>query len=269
MGAINTTHIGSFPFDNTDEAIAFAKQFSLPCLPSLPNLNPNEFMLAQVSNGIDQLQGIEDYQFPFSCLDAFISDKEILNRNEMKWQILGPITLIQSLNPKPDDKQIESILYWYRNKIINFQKFLLTFFKKVYLFLDEPVLEFIKHKNYDLLDDFVSLLDLPKEGSVLGLHCCSRADWKRLLGTTIMAYSFDLQFMDSESFTLLSSNQKLLFVGVVKTDSCAVLELDFKAFKLENNKDNIWVTPTCGLALTDKDKVDVIPRLLDETKLIS
>ena len=87
---MKTTHIGSLPFLSTTEAIEFNRQLSLPCLPTLPLLSQDEWMLNQFLAGFMQ----EDHQLPFSCLEDFFNTYS----DKVKVQLCGIQTLFNHLS---------------------------------------------------------------------------------------------------------------------------------------------------------------------------
>ncbi len=242
---IKTSHIGSLPFKSLRDADQFNKSFDLPVLYSLPLLDKSQFMLAQV---------IGDFN-----TDSF--DKGILGRNikipnldsvteyeEFKFQLVGPITLIKSFK-KISPLEINLLLKWYLNQIIElFEK------KRVascYFFLDEPMLYMANDSDYVLLNNF--LKTLKTKFFKVGIHCCSSFEISKINLSLIDGFSFESKYLNNQDFQNID-----LFIGVLSTDT---FELD-PIIDLTTFSNQIYVTPHCGFALSDPQKLSSVSKKL-------
>ena len=89
-----TTHVGSLPFLDVDQAIEFTFKFDIPVLFSLPKMGREHFM------GFDILSYSKSWeQFNSGCLDNLYFEKEFFKAFEkqgdtaFKVQLIGPVTL--------------------------------------------------------------------------------------------------------------------------------------------------------------------------------
>jgi methionine synthase II (cobalamin-independent) len=264
-----TSHIGSLPFLSLNEAIAFNHLFTIPVLSTLPLMNDNEYMLAQVQSGIpnSSLQNykinlptqlfLSDYQYPFTLFENFV--KQFQNK-PMKWQIVGPCTLIKSLQHTISHKTMSYFLDWHLHNIRNFQNVLGKFFLSSYLFLDEPLWD----KNFypDLIQKFYE--QLAKLQAEVGVHCCGKVMDDSLLKLPIKAISLDLTLTTNEVLSSILNQKKEFWAGILNTVN---LEVNSHPCLLESHK--IVLTPACGLALTSKSIVEKVPSILREINLLN
>jgi len=176
------TQIGSVPFGNVDEALAYSWKHEIPFLPEL------------VLNG----EGMFDYiknPGKLSCLDRFKSRKYSI----VKVQCVGPATLIAGVFDAEDAverirKHVDMILDGLNAS-------------EVILFLDEPSLGKFK-------GDFGKLWKevFDDRRVVRGVHCCGEGDWKKLFDSDIDVVSFDSSRYDVGKYR----NGKRIAWGVSK-----------------------------------------------------
>lgn len=255
-----TTHIGSLPFTSVDECIEFNKKFDLPVLSTLPLINNNEFMIEQVAHGIsgakveqfkiylpENLQ-LNEYRFPFVSLNAFV---ENFKSKTIKWQILGPVTFIQSCSPI-EESSIKILLQWHLDNILHFHNELKKKFKDAILFLDEPL--FQQTDSLNLLKDFCSSL---KEKDIqLGIHCCSHIEEGSLNEIKIDFLSYDSSLNKANDFNELTTKGVGLCPGIVST-------IDISTYKDDLNN-ACFVAPSCGLAFTEVKMAQKVPIILSD-----
>jgi hypothetical protein len=241
---IKTSHIGSLPFNNTNEADRFNSFFDLPVLYTLPNLDKSQFMLDQVLGEYKKYsKGILKRSIKVPNLKA------IKDYDSFKYQMVGPITLIKSLQ-LTDQCEIEDLLNWYIKQLRNL--FSINISKTCYFFLDEPMLFMATKDDYILLNNFLS--SMRSLFLKVGIHCCSEMkpellDFKLLNGLSI----------ESKYINQLDLNLEFdLFLGVLDTKE---ITLD-PIVKLDKVLGDVYVTPHCGLAFTDVEKMHLVSKNL-------
>lgn len=241
---IRTSHIGSLPFMNTKDADHFNSYFDLPALYTLPIMDKKQFMLEQV---IGEHRSYSD-QILETSLD--VSNLESLKDfNHFKYQMVGPITLIKSLKLS-DEKSIGDLLNWYLKELNDLLPKDIS--KKCYFFLDEPMLFMATDEDYELLNNFLSKLE--SVFNRIGIHCCSEMRPELLKFEYINGISIESKYINDLDLNLDFD----LFLGVLDTKT---IELD-PIVKLEEFKGNVYVTPHCGLAFTDNEKMAMVSRNL-------
>lgn len=239
-----TSHIGSLPFTSIKEAEDFNSRFSLPVLFTLPKLNPSEFMISQV---LGETMDFSNETMKRK-LDVDYTDS-IKNYAHFKFQIVGPITLLKSINNISDFSKKE-ILDWHFKNIKNCLSSDLK--KKCYFFLDEPSLYCASKDEFKVLNDFIRQLN--NEFYKIGLHCCSRFDFDYLDQSELDGVSIESKHLDQYN---IDENLDI-FLGVIDTKSLKPSAIiDTSRFK-----NNIYLTPDCGLALSDLKKTLSVPENL-------
>jgi len=247
---VKTTHIGSLPFLNIEDAINFNKEFDLPVLSTLPNMSSNEFMVNQLSIGIsgsslinfkiniDELEFAPDFKLHFLMLDQFKSE---FKRRDIKWQIIGPITFIKSFEDSLSDSQVKKLLNWYQSVILNFYRDHKDSFKKILFILDEPLFD-IKFKS-----ELIYILDLLKKTDMdIGIHCCSHLGACDLADIKLDYLSIDCSLYNQQELLSIKNIATNLISGVVDTvtgDICYPISEIIKTSK--------YFSPTCGLAFSE------------------
>lgn len=241
---IRTSHIGSLPFMNTKDADHFNSFFDLPVLYTLPILDKNQFMLEQV------VGEYKSYTEQILQTNISVSNLEsIKDFNHFKYQMVGPITLIKSLKLN-NQKSIDDLLNWYLKELKDF--FSKDISKKCYFFLDEPMLFMATEEEYRLLNNFLSKLEYVFNR--IGIHCCSEMKPEWLNFEFINGISIESKYIND----LDPSLDFDLFLGVLDTKT---IELD-PIVKFEEFKGNVYVTPHCGLAFTDIEKMGMVSKNL-------
>lgn len=245
-----TTHIGSLPFTKIEDAINFNKDFDLPVISTLPNIDPNEFMIEQIALGIanskiedfkiiiNELDFIKDFEINFLILDKFI--KEFKNK-DIKWQLIGPITLIRSFKDPLSEFQIKKILNWYQSLINNFYNKHKEKFSNMIFILDEPLFD-TKFKG-ELL---YILKKIKKTNGEIGIHCCSKLEINELKELKLDYLSIDCSLYSLDELLILKNVTTKLISGVVDTQ---LGDITFSDSKILNQSK--YLSPTCGLALSE------------------
>ena len=124
---MKTTQIGSLPFTDITEALDFSFKHSLPFVPDLPNINPDEFMLEQAKLSMER-------SYEQIALNKFLDRLENLAfQGEIKNQLPGPLCLCRFLNWN-FQKAYDVWSRMLENRIEKFDKIKNNF----WIFIDEP-----------------------------------------------------------------------------------------------------------------------------------
>ena len=244
-----TTHIGSLPFLCINEAIEFNKKLSLPALSTLPKINPAEFMLEQIAFGIvgarvldykiciDKLEFVKDFKLEFLMLKEF---KKQFKDQSIKWQIIGPITLMKSFESPLESSQKELLLTWYHSLILEFYLDIKKYFNNILFILDEPLFDI--HFKSTLLS---TLKFLENTNMETGFHCCSKLKICDVDVINPDYLSIDCALYNEKELKIMSSKKTNLISGVVNTVTgeitCNISEI---------LKDSRYLSPACGLAFS-------------------
>lgn len=237
----STTGIGSMPHTQPYSACeAVLEYFDIPFWPQLPKYSPKESMIAQFSEGLPGIvfenkklylkknekliiEWLTNYtdEMESSMSKNFTAGlhtmAEILKGKKLeifKGQITGPVTFTLSLKDEKgtpiyfDETLRELSLMHLKAKVMWQIKFLKNFAENIIIFIDEPILQAVGSSTYISVEDSEAMR-LIKEfasfvkstGTLVGLHCCGRTDWKKILSTGIDILSFDA-FLFFESFKI-------------------------------------------------------------------
>lgn len=212
--------IGSLPHTKIEAALELAFSLDIPTLPTLPKLDPKEFMIEHATH--------EREAFRFVCEKLFF-EKMAFSGKEYKWQATGPLTLAKALNIQPDVTWLSA----YAKKFAATQR---RFHKrapksKVLLFLDEPCLG-LEEEDLTVLESFLSLLktkDEMRSVSSYGVHCCSKTSLKTLRGAGFDLISLDPALYGESEFVQIQKalGEKLVYVPC----SSAGRPLEYGRFK--------------------------------------
>jgi hypothetical protein len=220
---VNTTHIGSLPYLTIHEAIEFNKQFTLPCLPTLPRLNQDEWMINQFLCGF-MVQG---HKLPFCCFEPFFEEFG----GRVKIQVCGIQTLHNNL---PSQVSKSDFIDWYIRVV---RQFVDSIENELILFFDEPDLQQLDTEIWDVYSMF--------DKYELGIHSCAKGDWTNLDLRAFKHISFDSKLISESEIEYLRLKSKVLYYGDIDTSTG------------ENYGSNIgeddYLTPSCGLALSSFD----------------
>ncbi len=226
---MKTTHIGSLPFLTIEDAIDFNRGLSLPCLPTLPLMDQNEWMIAQFTSGLMKM----DHKLSFSCFEAFFSEF----KGRVKVQVCGIQTLFNNLPKTSTSIDIDDFINWYFKVVNSFVSIIPNDFV---LFFDEPDLRNLNTKLWSTYSEFEA---------ELGIHSCAKGDWTLLNLKAFKHISFDSKLITEKEIKFLRENGKTLYCGGINSKNGKVLYL-----KSEND----FLTPSCGLALTELDMIKKI-----------
>ncbi|MFZ5444075.1 MAG: hypothetical protein ACOZQL_29000 [Myxococcota bacterium] len=212
---MRTTGIGSLPFTEPAEALAYSLAHDLPFLPELPKLDPAEFMIPAA------LAGVATGRPELHVLERFLAG--VPSPRLLKLQLAGPTTLAAFSRELPRDAIAPWLVLRVRAMIAAAQ----ARGHEVLFVLDEPAL--VAHPPFAL--DVVTRA-IREAGARVGLHCCGETDWHALLPLGLDALSFDARLsLDS---VLRAGFSGQLIAGVdVPTPLPA----------------GVWVSTPCGLAM--------------------
>jgi Methionine synthase II (cobalamin-independent) len=176
---ILSTGIGSLPYLEVEPALDAAFAVDLPYLPTLPQLGPEEGILAQG---------------PGRAWEGFLRRVERAKPSWVKLQGVGPVTLSaarQELEPESFDRQIRESIAQAQARV----KALRMLGRKVLFFIDEPSL-FQMHPEEPGFHALRLRLQAMAEalhaaGARVGVHCCGPVDFTPLWRLPLDVLSFD------------------------------------------------------------------------------
>ena len=181
------TQVGSLPFKDVKEAVAYSLRHDIPFLPELPRLG--DAMLEYIKN-----------PGKLSCLAEFKKHKF----ETVKIQCVGPTTLV--LSGYTEDDAVSRICEHVSVLTEGLEA------KETILFLDEPALGqvgFDYKKIWDAL--FSSFKVIP------GVHTCGNMNWDDILDSNIQIISFDASQFDITKYPKYRSGKKIAW-GVEKKE---------------------------------------------------
>ncbi len=162
------------------------------------------------------------------------------------------------------------------------------------IFFDEPILCALGTPSYigigdkDVIAAFDELTDaLHEKGVVVGVHCCGNMDWSLLTQTKIDVIAFDAYFFGDkvalypEQISGFLDRGGILAWGIVPTSDpdelkkvdVGVLEEKIqgltnlfveKGIAEDSVRENIMLTPSCGMGPLNEEESVTVLRLLDE-----
>ena len=172
------TQIGSLPYKDSEQAVAYSLRHDIPFLPELPLLG----------------DAIVDYikrPGQMSCLEKFKRH----SFETVKVQCVGPVTLFSMLSGY---KEYQG---WEKEKIINTALEIIVQHitavldgldaKEVILFLDEPGLG---QAGFDFKELWTPIFE--SFPVISGVHCCDNMDWDKMFDSGIQIVSFDASQYD-------------------------------------------------------------------------
>ncbi|CAN5463745.1 hypothetical protein BH09SUM1_BH09SUM1_31370 [soil metagenome] len=182
------TGIGSLPFHEPAEAIAFVRRWcpAIPFWPQLPKSGMQEMMTSQfIADGLDQ-----DFAFSqhfhsgwFAFLDA-LREGKFPDAVAIKGHLAGPQTMAQFLRNADD---AESIARRTEELISAQLDALLPFHDRVIIQLDEPA---AKEPPYDALATAIGFIRA--RGGIPMVHCCAPLTREFVQASEGAILSFDI-----------------------------------------------------------------------------
>ena len=249
---IQTTHVGSLPYKNIDEAMEYTFKWDVPVLFTLPQLDKSQFLGSDVLNllGIDfkwrdnQLHIPKDYfkssknivPFYFEEFQKTCDKKHI---ELMKYQLSGPVTLYSLLGNKSEVSFSEFsafLLERYSRCIEDLKKR-----RGVFFVLDEPLLrnniDFYRKNEIDNL--------FQNSSDYFFIHCCDRLQMDEV-SEILELLHLDLGLYQEDTIRLMKNCK---FIGMEDFD----LIKNLNSLYLRAPR---FISPSCGLALKDVMELD-------------
>ncbi len=235
MIKVLTTHIGSLPFKDIDEALDFTFKFDLPVLFTLPKLNSNDLM----ENSIGQILTHKSVTVPYES--EFFKSLNEKNIKAFKYQLTGPYTALRILD-HIDPHHGHSLDYIIECLSARYQELLDRWSQyDVLIMLDEPMLASCSDDDFLKVLAFIESLDVGGKA----LHCCDKLDIERvnLIGQRCCIH------LDLSLYSI--SDLKHLKVDLISGFSMVLLgdQAGLKSYLKGTLRDGAIIAPSCGLAL--------------------
>lgn len=243
------THVGSLPFKDLDQALDFTFQFDLPVLPSLPQVDSNFFMDKEI------------FSFTQSTQEDFIPHGEKLFfkrlKGQFKYQNIGPISFTHTQKKYDFNSSLKILgnLYSKLFKRWSDKDFIFIFDEPLYFMASDDEKRAAIGFYQNLMEMFPKIQ--------FGLHCCSKLNRLDLEKLSFFNYlNIDLHLYQSSD---IPSDQENVF------KMAAVLDFKDLADINEDLQDKVvtycqFLTPTCGLALTNEANINSIFNELEKLK---
>ena len=221
-----------------------------------------------------------------ACWKPFLFELSERKSVIAKVQIAGPFTVLGTLQSHEDS----SPLYLHLAKHPDLSKQIFEFIlarsiamiEKIkelgaqpILFLDEPALfQLYSNRPRDqitFLELTAFIQALKQRGAWVGLHCCSDAEWGKLLSLPLDFLSIDTQlssaslFKHSEALKSYEDRGGALYLGIIPTNQniqIADLVLDDL---LNNTRPAALITPACGLVMRSIEETEILFELLNHS----
>lgn len=311
LGNGATTGVGSLPHRDGVVAANFAlDSMSIPAMPTLPRRSPAEGMIAQAVVGI---HGITVGQYGSIAIDvgrigpihpvvtdiqhdafggfrAFLNEAAKRPPKQVKWQIVGPVTLGIALLRAgiPEHLAFDVAIRAVRSHVTNLLDVIDAALPGVQqiVFIDEPEMHAVSEPGFALAPD--TAIDLVSGAlaaieprAISGLHCCADADWAPLIasGPQILGVPVRPSVADSAGYLgeFLARGGTIAW-GVVPTDGpipttaerpwrqltalwCEMVNRGCDQVQL---RQQAIVTPECGLGLHSPSVADRVHRITAE-----
>lgn len=217
--SVKTTGIGSLPFQDIDDSIAYSLKHDLPYFPQILTTHGN--MISQIKD------------FKFNHLESFILKSKQAGHSQIKFQIAGPNT--SSLTLEDYKQRIEKLNEYFQDIECIF-------------FLDEPILD-----SNSCLNEIFSLIH--ESGHRTGLHCCNTLTPNRLNiinNLNIDYFSYDAVLNENMIDKISCDN---IILGCISTQTDKISK--------EKSKKISHISPTCGLALSERDPNTILEQLFN------
>lgn len=228
------------------------------------------------------IAGKELWTFPvdyYSAWKPFLFELQERKVPAAKVQLTGPLTSQWLIASKPDlTSKVDlatPIVQLITAKTLTMAQKLISLGVQPYIFFDEPGLYAFNANNprhlLAMMEMRILVSAIRKTGAIVGIHCCSNANWKNLLESGIQVLSFDVGLSLDD---LLKEKQAVIrfiedggrfSLGIIPTNAgekipsseVLVAAMKEKVFKVFADQELIAnrilkhsiVTPACGLAL--------------------
>jgi hypothetical protein len=287
--------IGSLPHRDPAAAADFVLATSdIPYLPQLPNRHPEEAMLVQWGDGIEQAGPRDRILAPGATAgpreEAFRGAGAMLDRlhgGTIKTQATGPATLTAALLAAGADSPglLDRVAEQLQGRISDHLGWIRATSDpdRIVLMLDEPALAAtggerpIPQPVLAVLGGMIDAFDVE-----VGVHCCGDTDWGAIAALRPDWLSWDLSALGSgfaggvdDVAAALAAGSRVMW-GIVPTMpgplpeqnvllhryGTAVATLIVAGAPLSALRDRAWFTPACGLAGLAVDDAEMVARRL-------
>ena len=256
-----------------------------------------------VSENRDAFAMTEQYA---AGLTAFIKQLESNGAKlpVVKGQVTGPFTFGLGLNDNQgmpvwfDEQYRDIVVKGIAMKALWMAEQLAKHADKVIIFFDEPIMSalgtpsYISIQDADVVAAFDELCDaLHEKGIIAGVHCCGNMDWGLVARTKIDIIAFDAYFFGDkvslypEQISAFLDRGGILAWGIVPTsDPEEMKKIDADVLKEridrltnlyvekglaeDKTRENIILTPSCGMGSLGSEDAATVLRLLSETSQI-
>jgi hypothetical protein len=175
------TQIGSLPFDDVDEAVAYSLRHDIPFLPELPRRG-------------DAMLDYIKHPGQLSCLRPF--RERVAGFDTIKLQCVGPATLI--LSGYSEDEAIARVCEHVAALVDGLRV------GQVILFLDEPALGQAGFDYRQLWSPLFESFDVTP-----GVHVCGNMNWDELFCSDIEIISFDASKYDITKYPAYRNGKRI------------------------------------------------------------
>lgn len=182
------TQIGSLPYTDVGEAVAYSLKHDIPFLPELPK------------RGDAMLEYIKQ-PGRMSCLEEFKKHQF----ETAKIQCIGPATLM--LSGYKEDEAVQRICEHITALVDGLQA------QEIILFLDEPALGQSGVNFRELWEALFASFNV-----VPGVHTCGNMDWDLMFDSCLKIVSFDASKFDLTNYTKYRSGKRIAW-GVEKAEN--------------------------------------------------
>ncbi|MFA4888242.1 MAG: methionine synthase [Candidatus Omnitrophota bacterium] len=255
-----------------------------------------------IAQDLDYFKISEDFASGFY---KFLQRLEIIGLKDIRYikcQITGPFTFCASIKDEKgsgvlhDAVFTQAVLKGLAMKALWQIKFLRKFGKKIILFIDEPYLGcfgsgFTPLNREDVVIGLGELAKTIKsQDAYVGVHCCGNTDWSiftEISGVDII--NFDaFEFLDrlilyADNLNGFFQRGGILCWGIVPTQTFSgkegprlladkieegIIKLVKKGVSEDLARNNLLISPACGLGMLSPQQAEDILRLLSETSLL-
>lgn len=251
MGPFYTTHVGSLPFTDVNEALDFTFSFDIPALFSLPKLNSNEFIGADLLSGLGVSYEKKDHLLHTD--KSFLAGKQTLElaheksffdrlekakKQIFKTQLVGPYTLYRLL--ACEDLSFNELCTFLESVYVQKIEQWLTRGDGLFVALDEPYLAQITQDELIIFKGFVKkvLKLLMTKRLNLYVHCCAHLSVEQVEQIKDIELNLDLGLYSRDEIMKLSN---LRYLGGDKISEKLYLPVI-------SGTQSILLLPSCGLA---------------------
>lgn len=261
---MKTTHVGSLPFDNIEDALNYTFRFDVPVIFTLPNLNKKDFIHLEVIDLLD-CGSFKDGKID---LDLNRNSKSIklryeeeflkrFNRSEkkvFKIQLIGPVSLYSLSNHNYSLQEVSDFLIEKYSELSQ----RLNKFGDLFFCIDEPLLNKTVLNKVKIINSFLKSLPMPKE--LVGIHSCCKLPVEEINKIECSNMNLDCSLYSIEE---LNSIDQFSFPGglnkILLNNHCAKIS----CINLEKIN---YLSPSCGLYYESLNSLDRIFNELGETK---